>query len=163
MGAARVFALRPQIKARLLTSGEAEFLWLTAREMDDRLTQGIEIFEWCIGARPTTFVAPVWLYLPALLGTLRRAGIRFTEDHRRVHDLRARRWLDARVLSWATRSRLHRYGSLIHSAAWLQMMQEQSLIRIALHPHDVDPSGDCRRHRACRLDDRRGATARRDR
>ena len=23
-------------------------------------------------------------------------------------------------------------------AAWLQMMQEHSLIRIALHPHDVD-------------------------
>ena len=127
-----------KLKARLLTGGEGEFIHLTTAEMRVRLASGDAVFEACLGTRPQTFVAPAWLFPPGLLPVLREAGVRFTEDHTHLYDLATGARLACPVMTWATRSRLHTVGSLAFSAAWRRLVRRHPIVRVAIHPHDVD-------------------------
>jgi predicted deacetylase len=121
-----------------MTDGEGEFLALHGRALDNRLRAGIDAFTACFGMRPTGFVAPAWLYNDDLLPALARARVRITESHFHVFDLNASRALPSPVVTWASRSLLHRQAARTMAAATRRLCQRAPLLRVALHPSDFD-------------------------
>ena len=123
---------------RFLTDGEGEFLALRGGALATRMQSGVDVFTRVLGAPPKGFVAPAWLYNDELFPALERAGIRFTESHFHVFDLPAGRITPAPVITWATRSRLHRVGSCTSAAVERTVWRGRAVLRLALHPSDVD-------------------------
>jgi predicted deacetylase len=78
-----------------LTDGEGEFLSVCGRELQDRLASGIASLTATVGSAPEGFVPPAWLSNADLIPALERLGVRFTEDHFHLVDLRARRTVAA--------------------------------------------------------------------
>lgn len=130
--------LRARLAAAFMTAGEGEFLTLRGQALADRLDRGIASFTACLGAAPEGFVAPAWLFEEALLPALRARGIRFTENHVRVFDLLRERQRDCGVITWATRTPIRKYGSLIVSRALSLYWRQRPVLRVALHPLDFD-------------------------
>lgn len=127
-----------RLKQYWLTDGEGEFLSLDAREIRARLAKGVAAFEDALGARPDGFVAPAWLSNEHLAPALKAMRITFTEDHHRVYDVQRDRWIECPVITWATRTALRKYGSLVVCPALLQRWADRPVLRFALHPADFD-------------------------
>jgi uncharacterized protein len=127
-----------RLKQYWLTDEEGEFLSLDAGETGVRLEAGVVAFEDALGSRPDGFVAPAWLANQHLAPALKAMRITFTEDHRRVYDLQRDRWIDCPVITWATRTVLRKYGSLLVCPALLHRWADRPVLRIALHPADFD-------------------------
>ena len=121
-----------------LTNGEGEFLSVCGRELQDRLEAGIASLTATVGSAPEGFVAPAWLYNADLFPALERLGVRFTESHFHVVDLRARREVAAPVITWASRSAGRRTSSRLVAAAERRLWVRKPLVRVALHPGDFD-------------------------
>jgi predicted deacetylase len=104
-----------------------------------RLEAGLEEFSHCFfGVKPAGFVAPAWLYRPELLLLLKDFDLPFTEDHHRIYHVRKGASLPAPVITWATRTWLHKYGSLAVCPWRAWWFRDSPLLRLALHPHDFD-------------------------
>ena len=125
------------IKRALLTGGEGEFLGLAAADLRARLTWGVAAAE-TIGITTQSFVAPAWLFNDALVPALAVAGFRYTENHWQVIDVGSGRSRQCPVITWATRTRARRLGSLVVCPLLLRLWRRVPSIRIALHPHDFD-------------------------
>jgi predicted deacetylase len=125
-------------KARHMTGGEGEFLRRDAAVLEDRLRRGLEVFRGAIGAGPDGFVAPAWLYTPALPPLLSHLGFAWTEDHRAVHDLRGGRRVAAPVITWATRTPLRKRTSIWGTPLLWRRWRQRPVLRLAVHPHDFD-------------------------
>lgn len=138
--AATSLTLTDRWKRRFLTAGEGEFLALDAAEQRRRLMAGLEEFVLCFrGARPAGFVAPAWLFKPrVLLPLLRELGFPYTEDHHRIYDINRGASLPAPVITWATRTFMRKYGSLVLSPLRARWFRHAPVVRLALHPHDFD-------------------------
>jgi predicted deacetylase len=130
--------VRTRLAAAFMTAGEGEFLTLRGQALADRLDRGIASFTACLGAAPEGFVAPAWLFDEALLPALAARGIRFTENHLRVFDVLRGRQRECGVITWATRTALRKYGSLIVSRALGLYWRRRPVLRVALHPLDFD-------------------------
>jgi predicted deacetylase len=126
------------LASKLLTAGEGEFLELRGDALRERIGAGVQSFERCLGDAPSGFVAPAWLFNSELIPALTNMSFQFTESHFRVFHLRTGRERTAPVITWATRTRLRRYGSLIVALAERRLWQAQPLLRVALHPYDFD-------------------------
>jgi len=121
-----------------LTAKEGEFLRLRGDALRARISAGAHSFERCTGEAPSGFVAPAWLFNSELIPTLAELSFRFTESHFHLFHLRTGRRLASPVITWATRTRVRRYGSLVVSAAQRRLWCRQPVLRIALHPYDFD-------------------------
>jgi predicted deacetylase len=135
---ARARGLKPWLARRFMTAGEGEFLTLRGDALRDRLQSGIESFTACLGFAPSGFVAPAWLFNDELLPALARSGIAFTEDHFRVFDVEAGRRIDAGAITWATRTLVRKYGSLVTARALRGVWRTRPTLRLAVHPFDFD-------------------------
>lgn len=124
-------------RRRWLTAGEGEFLCLDEGEQAARLSRGVAALAF-LPRRPRAFVAPAWLYNDALPHVLRAAGFRITEDHRRVHDLVGGVAHACPVITWATRTWMRRIGSRAAAPLGLRAFGHSPVVRIALHPFDMD-------------------------
>lgn len=125
-------------KRRFLTAGEGEFLALDREAQRRKLNEGREVFRRCLGSDPDGFVAPAWLFnreLPPLLADM---GFRFTEDHRRIHRVDTGASLESPVITWATRTPLRKYGSLIVCPLLARIWSGVPVLRAAVHPFDFD-------------------------
>ncbi|HWI87040.1 MAG TPA: polysaccharide deacetylase family protein [Sphingomonas sp.] len=127
-----------QWKATRLTAGEGEFLKLDRVEALRRLRDGRALLEDIIGAPVPGFVAPAWLYGEGAHAALREAGFAFAEDHFRVWapgggEIFAR----GPVVTWASRSRARKAGSLAFAALARATLASLPTIRIAVHPADT--------------------------
>jgi predicted deacetylase len=132
-------ALTDRLRRRFLTAGEGEFLSLDPAWQRRRLEAGLEEFSHCLGGiKPAGFVAPAWLYRPELLPLLREFGLPYTEDHHRLYDVAKGNSLPAPVITWATRTWWHKYGSLAVCPWRAWWFRDAPLLRVALHPHDFD-------------------------
>jgi predicted deacetylase len=129
---------RDRLARRFLTDGEGEFLGLRGRALDDRLRAGLDAFARVLPAPPSGFIAPAWLYNDDLLPALARHGLRFTESHFHVFDVRAGRAWRAPVMTWATRSAGHRAGAAAVAAVERRLWRRAPVVRLALHPCDFD-------------------------
>lgn len=126
------------LKRKILTAGEGEFLALDAAAQRRKLSAGRESFRACLGKDPIGFVAPAWLFNAELPGILREQGFRYTEDQRRMYRVDTGATLASPVITWATRTWLRKYGSLIVCPLLLRLWSRASVLRIAMHPFDFD-------------------------
>ena len=130
--------LRARTRNRCMTAGEGEFLRLHGDELRRRLGRGVAAFRACLRRPPAGFVAPAWLSNEDLLPALRRLGIAVTEDHRWVYDVAAEQRARIPVITWATRTRSRRIASRVLAPLLLETWWRCPVIRIAMHPGDVD-------------------------
>ncbi len=128
------------MKRRLLTAGEGEFLTLDAGMQRQRLKAGLEEFSHCLhGAKPEGFVPPAWLFKPpVLLPLLKELELPYTEDHHHIYNVNRGTAFPAPVITWATRTLLRKYGSLVVCPLRAQWFHNAEIVRVALHPHDFD-------------------------
>lgn len=122
----------------IMTAGEGEFFALSSEEATRRIQEGMKIFSECIGVLPEAFVAPAWLYAPNLHQLLLKLGFSVTEDHRRIYHLRTGRSHSATAITWATRSLLRQASSITCAPLIAAAQREQTLVRVAVHPSDID-------------------------
>jgi len=123
---------------RFLTSGEGELLTLRGPALQERLESGVRSMARAVGSLPAGFVAPAWLYNEDLFPILQRLGIRFTESHFHVFDLQAEAVTGAPVITWASRTPVHRVSARVCASIERRLWQEKPLLRVALHPGDFD-------------------------
>lgn len=128
-------------KRKYLTAGEGEFLTLDPAGMREKLNLGRDIFRACLRTDPTGFVAPAWLFNSGLPEALKAQGIRYTEDHRRLYELDSGKSLPSPVITWATRTLIRKYGSLMLCPLLGYLWTSAPVLRIALHPFDFDHAG----------------------
>jgi predicted deacetylase len=126
------------LKRKLLTAGEGEFLALDASAQRRKLVAGQESFRACLGKDPIGFVAPAWLFNAELPGVLKDLGFRFTEDQRRMYRVDTGASLAGPVITWATRTWVRKYGSLIVCPILLRLWSPAPVLRVAMHPFDFD-------------------------
>jgi predicted deacetylase len=127
-----------RLAARFLTAGEGEFLSLRGEALSERIAAGIDVFQHCLGFAPTGFVAPAWLYNDELLPALTKVRFQFTESHFHLFQLQQRRQRTAPVITWATRTRARRHGSLAVAMAQRRWWRTSPVVRVAIHPNDFD-------------------------
>lgn len=135
-------------KRTFLTAGEGEFLALDEAAQRRRLEAGLAVFRACLRTEPDAFVAPAWLFNAGLPPLLREMGIRHTEDHRALYRTGARADGPARlpspVITWATRSFLRKYGSLVVCPVLARVFGSAPYLRVAMHPFDFDHASTTR-------------------
>lgn len=129
--------LAGRLRRRFLTAGEGEFLNLEPEAASQRIRQGLEMWEKCGLGKAEGFVAPAWLFRKHLPHTLWAEGFSWTEDHQGLH-FAMDPFVRAPVITWASRDPARRIGSRLYAQAALSHWSRESLIRIAIHPHDLD-------------------------
>ncbi len=123
---------------RFLTSGEAEFLSLRGERLRGRLDAGVDSFVRTVGRRPEGFVAPAWLFNDELMPALARLRLRFSESHFHVFDALTGQAMAAPVITWASRSAVHRTLARLAAAGERRVWSRRPLVRLGLHPADFD-------------------------
>lgn len=119
------------------TAREGEFLTLGYAEASARIARGLEVLARC-GLSPVGFVPPAWLARDATREAARDAGLALFEDARRVYWLREGRSAPAPAVRWSTRSRWRAgVSAAVAEARWITQGRAP-LVRLALHPSDVD-------------------------
>jgi uncharacterized protein len=127
------------LKARLLTAGEGEFLGLDAAAASQRLRDGRALLEDVLGMPINRFVAPAWLYSAGSRAALAELGFTLAEDHLRVWNPAAGRVLHrGPVISYASRTPARLASSIAFSRIATAGLAAMPIVRLALHPHDVD-------------------------
>jgi predicted deacetylase len=126
-------------KAGQMTAGEGEFLGIGGDEALRRLVGGRSIVEAAAGAPVAGFVAPAWLYGAQARQALARAGLRLAEDHWAVWSpADGRRLLRSPVVSWASRTPWRLRTSVWWSRAATTLLRPLAVVRVGIHPFDVD-------------------------
>lgn len=126
----RKFALQ-----NLASNSEAEFGDQPAPVLRKRLEDGEEMLR-KVGLRIDGFIAPAWMMPRWMHDILAERGYRFTEDHLRVYDPKARKARASVVLNYASRTP----GRLATSVAWCRIAKRAKRFvpaRIAIHPADM--------------------------
>lgn len=128
-----------KMRARYMTAGEGEFLGLDRAGALQRLRDGRKLVEDVIGRSVSGFIAPAWLYSDAARAAVAEEGFALAEDHWSVW-----RPVDGAVLTkgpvvtYATRTPMRLASSLLWSRISGPVLSHQRVLRIGLHPHDVD-------------------------
>jgi hypothetical protein len=129
---------RGRLARAWMTAGEGEFLGLSGVALRSRLERGVESFLACLGVSPSGFVAPAWLHNDDLMPALRGMGFKYSETHARIFQLQTGRARWSPVVTWATRTVARKYGSLVVAPALARHAGRQPIMRVALHPTDMD-------------------------
>lgn len=128
-------------KARALTNREGEFLGLSQQEATRRLCLGKQQLESLFDQKIGGFVAPAWLYSAGTHRALQALDFRFAEDHWRVWSPTCGKTLGrSPVLSYASRTPARLWSSILWSRLSTLVLRPAGLVRLAVHPHDLDQS-----------------------
>lgn len=124
---------------RLYTSREAEFLDLPPATARQRLEWGRELFK-SQGWRGTGFIAPAWLMVSGLINILADMGFTYTNRLRDIIPLApgTNRIIPSQSLCYSTRAAWRRFASAIWNKHLYQRLRETDLIRLSLHPRDLE-------------------------
>ncbi len=138
------------LQRRLFTRGEAEFAALGAAQALARVRDGLRDLEDCglTGVQVDGFVPPAWLLArsarDALVANGSQLGLRYLSLFSGLFDLHAGRFLRAPVLVYSARWRA---GDVLVRGAVGELarrMHGTPLLRLALHPADVNRSENLR-------------------
>jgi predicted deacetylase len=121
---------------RRIYTREAEFYRLDTAAARGRLQRGLELFAG-LGWQANGFVAPAWLPGAGTRAALRGSPLRYTSTARTLIDLRADRVHPAPGLVWSARSRWRRAVSERVNLALLRRHRAAPLLRLGLHPVDM--------------------------
>lgn len=127
--------LRRFVAQTLASGGEAEFADVSVTEARRRLDEGEGMLRRA-GLRIDGFVAPAWVMPRWMHDILAERGYRFTEDHMRVYDPKARKARASVVLNYASRTP----GRLASSVVFCRIARRAALLvpaRVAIHPGDM--------------------------
>jgi predicted deacetylase len=129
-------SLADRVTTQIYTADEGEFydldhataLHLVGRARDEFSQLGIS---------PDGFVAPAWLLSDAGESALRESGCEYTTRLREVIDLRTGHRTKSQSLVWSVRSGWRRAMSLVWNATLFRMLGANPLLRISIHPVDL--------------------------
>ena len=124
---------------RLYTSREAEFLDLPRETAKQRLEKGRALFD-SLGWRSTGFVAPAWLMAEGLTNLLAEMGFAYTTRVGEIIPLLpgVNRVVASQSLCYSTRASWRRFASGIWNKYLYGRLRETNLIRLSLHPRDLE-------------------------
>ncbi len=124
-------------KRKFMTAGEGEFLSLSEEEIKKRIEKGMEVMNNALpGINALGFIAPAWLYNENLFPVLRKMGLKLSESHWGIYNTETSTGWRAPVVTWATRTLVRKYGSLLVCPYLEKKHKDQTWLRIAIHPHD---------------------------
>jgi predicted deacetylase len=131
---------RDTVRAVGRTAREGEFLTLDADAARARIVRGLERLA-THGLSAAGFIPPAWLAREATHTVVRELGLGFSEDADSVRvngpaDQMPRR-LDAPALRWSGRTSMRAWGSLAMAEGRWRLWQRAPLLRLALHPQDL--------------------------
>lgn len=127
-----------RLVATMYTDREGEFYRQDGEEATRRLQAGLRHFD-RLGLRPEGFVAPAWLLSRESEAALRRLGFQYTTRLRSI-DLftQPSKRLRAPALCYSVRSGWRRALSQVWNPALFQLARRSAILRIAIHPADLD-------------------------
>ena len=136
VGSPRTFAA--ELRAFGRTNREGEFLTLAREAAAERIGRGLALLRGA-ALMPVGFIPPAWLMRAATIEACRAHGLAFTEDDRAIHlTAGAGARLPSPVVRWSARTPARAWAS-VGMAAWRFHWQRGTpLVRIALHPTDLD-------------------------
>jgi predicted deacetylase len=124
---------------RFYTNREAEFLDLPRDVAAARLEKGRVLFE-SLGWRTKGFVAPAWLMAKGLTDLLTELGFAYTTRVNEIISLQpgAHEVKSSQSLCYSTRAGWRRVASGVWNKNLYGRLRETDLIRLSLHPHDLE-------------------------
>jgi len=127
-----------QLVATIYTDREGEFYRLDGEEATRRLQAGLRHFA-PLGLRPEGFVAPAWLLSRQSEAALRRLGFQYTTRLRSIELFtQPAQRLRAPTLCYSVRSGWRRALSRVWNPALLHLARQSAILRVAIHPADLD-------------------------
>ena len=128
---------RDEIRALGRTNKEGEFLTLGHDAARARIDRGLVRLR-ALGLSPIGFVPPAWLARPDTHRAVREAGLAVSEDDGVIYDFKGARTIVAPVVRWSSRGTVRALGSLVQAQLRWTLQRGAAVIRIALHPADLD-------------------------
>jgi len=126
-----------RMTTRVYTADEGEFYDIDrARAADLVGRANAELRQ--AGLEPSGFIAPAWLLSDHGEVALRDQGCEYTTRLRTVSDLKTGRIHQSQSLCWSVRAAWRRAVSLAWNATLYRRLQGEPLLRISVHPVDID-------------------------
>jgi predicted deacetylase len=129
--------LRDRMITRVYTNREGEFYDLPYDEAFRRISQARDEFR-NAGLKPHGFIAPAWLLSSEAERAARDCELEYTTRLRTVRDLRHGHTYVSRSLVYSVRTQLRRNLSRAWNAALFRRCKFSPLLRISVHPPDLD-------------------------
>ncbi|MDQ6808674.1 MAG: polysaccharide deacetylase family protein [Verrucomicrobiota bacterium] len=129
--------LRDKFVTRFYTNDEGEFYDLPYAEALARIVRGREEFE-AAGLTPRGFIAPAWLLSTEGERAVTDANLEYTTRLTTVRDVRFAETFPSRSLVYSVRTHWRRSVSLLWNDALFRGLKRAPLVRLGLHPPDID-------------------------
>jgi predicted deacetylase len=130
-------AFRDELRAFGRTNKEGEFLTLEYDAARARIDRGIARLK-ALGLMPVGFVPPAWLAKRATHDAVRDAGLAVSESDSAIFVHTRRATIASPVLRWSARGAFRSYGSVLQERIRWRTQRRTPVMRIALHPADLD-------------------------
>ena len=128
---------RAKFTTQLYTADEGEFYDLDRESAAALVVKAREEFQQ-LGLAPTGFIAPAWLLSGGAEDALRELGVKYTTRLGSVLDLQTGATHRSQTLVWSVRSAWRRQVSLAWNALLFRRLAARGLMRISIHPVDVE-------------------------
>jgi predicted deacetylase len=125
-----------RLTTRIYTADEGEFYDLDRESARTLVTRGNEELR-SVGFDPRGFIAPAWLLGPEAKLALCDLDVEYTTTLGGLEDLDTGRAWKSQSLVWSVRSAWRRAASLAWNATLFQRLRENPLLRISIHPVDL--------------------------
>jgi len=131
-------SLKDILKGKVMTAREGEFNKLSIAGIIDRIEAGMAAFTDFFHQTPDIFIPPAWLFNRHLLPILKKKQFKITEDHSFIYFLDKSEKKTVPVITWATRTPLRKFISILGCPLLRRLWKRKDLIRLAVHPFDFD-------------------------
>lgn len=128
--------LLTKVTTRVYTAGEGEFYSADRATTVELVKQARADFS-VLGLAPDGFIAPAWLMNAETEAALKEAGCEYTTRLGGITDLRTGKEYKSQSLVWSVRSAWRRAASLAWNFTLFRLLRSNSLLRISIHPVDV--------------------------
>jgi uncharacterized protein len=125
-----------KLLTRIYTKDEGEFFDLEYQEAFSRITRARDEFRKA-GLSPVGFVAPAWLLSSEAERAARDAEMQYTTRLSSVVDLLTGKTQPAQSLAYSTRSAWRERLSLVWNAVLVRGIEIRQLVRLSIHPGDI--------------------------
>ncbi len=131
-------SLADELRAFGRTNREGEFLTLRREAAAARIARGLALLRG-MGFASVGFIPPAWLMRDDTIEACAAAGLGFTEDDGAIYiTAHGVRRLASPVVRWSGRTASRAWASAAMAAFRFHVSRDASLVRIALHPGDLD-------------------------